>query len=40
MKEKAEHRGRNPTTDEDLILALRKSLNFKCSGKLREGINK
>jgi len=36
MKEKAEHRGRNPTTNEDLISAPMKGVNFKCSGKVRE----
>ena len=39
VKEKRERRGRNPATGEDLILAKRKVVTFKCSGKLREKIN-
>jgi len=37
--EKSERKGRNPATGEDLILAPRKVVTFKCSGKLREKIN-
>ena len=37
--EKRERRGRNPATGEDLMLAPRKVVTFKCSGKLRERIN-
>ena len=39
VKEKRERRGRNPATDEPLILAPRKVVTFKCSGKLRDRIN-
>ena len=40
VKEKAERRGRNPSTGEDLMLPARKVVIFKCSGKLREKINR
>ena len=39
VKDKRERRGRNPATGNDLILAQRKVVTFKCSGKLREKIN-
>ncbi|UCH22810.1 MAG: integration host factor subunit alpha [Deltaproteobacteria bacterium] len=39
VKEKKERRGRNPATDETMILAPRRVVTFKCSGKLREKIN-
>jgi integration host factor subunit alpha len=39
VKNKMERRGRNPATGNDLILAKRKVVTFKCSGKLREKIN-
>ena len=39
VKEKRERRGRNPNTGEDLMLASRRVVTFKCSGKLRERIN-
>ncbi|MFC1577652.1 integration host factor subunit alpha [Thermodesulfobacteriota bacterium] len=39
VKEKRERRGRNPNTGEDLILASRRVVTFKCSGKLRKRIN-
>ena len=39
VKEKAERKGRNPATGEDLILEPRKVITFKCSGKLRDRIN-
>jgi len=38
VKEKAERRGRNPATGGDLMLAPRRVVRFKCSGKLREKI--
>jgi integration host factor subunit alpha len=38
-KEKKERRGRNPNTGEDMMLAPRKVVMFKCSGKLRDRIN-
>ena len=36
VKEKQERRGRNPATGEDLILAPRRVVKFKCSGRLRD----
>ena len=39
VKQKAERRGRNPATGNDLMLAARRVVTFKCSGKLRERIN-
>ena len=39
VKSKKERRGRNPATDEDLILPPRKVVTFKCSGRLRDHIN-
>ena len=39
VREKKERRGRNPATGEDMMLAPRKVVNFKCSGKLRDKIN-
>ncbi len=39
VKEKRERRGRNPSTGEDMMLAPRKTVTFKCSGKLRDKIN-
>lgn len=39
VKEKRERKGRNPATGEDLMLAPRKVVTFKCSGKLRDKIN-
>ncbi len=39
VNEKRERRGRNPSTGEDLMLAPRRVVTFKCSGKLRERVN-
>ena len=39
VNQKAERRGRNPATGEDLMLAPRKVVTFKCSGKLRDKVN-
>jgi len=39
IKQKKERRGRNPATGEDMMLAPRKIVTFKCSGKLRDRIN-
>jgi len=39
VQSKKERRGRNPATGEDLMLAPRKIVTFKCSGKLRKAIN-
>jgi integration host factor subunit alpha len=40
VKNKGPRRGRNPATGNDLILSARKVVSFKCSGKLRDKINK
>ena len=39
IKEKNARKGRNPATGSDMMLAPRKVVTFKCSGKLREKIN-
>jgi integration host factor subunit alpha len=39
VKEKMERKGRNPQNGQPMMLAPRKVLTFKCSGKLRERIN-
>ena len=39
VNEKKERKGRNPATGEDMMLASRKVVTFKCSGKLRDRIN-
>ena len=39
VKQKAERRGRNPQTTEDLQLRARKVVLFKTSGSLRKKIN-
>ena len=39
VKKKAERKGRNPATGDDLMLEPRKVVTFKCSGKLRERVN-
>ena len=39
VKEKAERKGRNPATGEDMILKPRRVATFKSSGKLRGKIN-
>jgi integration host factor subunit alpha len=39
VQEKRERRGRNPATGEDLMLAPRRVVSFKCSGRLRKKIN-
>jgi len=40
VKEKRKRKGRNPHTREDLMLGERKVVTFKCSGVLRNKINK
>ena len=40
VKEKRQRRGRNPATGADLMLSERKVVTFKCSGKLRDKINR
>jgi integration host factor subunit alpha len=39
VRQKQERRGRNPATEDDLMLEPRKVVTFKCSGKLRERVN-
>jgi len=39
VKDKKERRGRNPATDEDMILPPRKVVTFKCSGRVRDRLN-
>ncbi len=38
VKEKRERKGRNPATGDDMILAPRRVVTFKCSGKLRDNL--
>lgn len=40
IQEKAPRRGRNPATGEDMMLDGRKVVAYKCSGNLRDRINK
>lgn len=39
VKEKRARRGRNPATEEEMMLDPRRVVTFKCSGKLRDMIN-
>lgn len=39
VREKKPRRGRNPATGDELMLAARKVVTFKCSAKLRDKIN-
>jgi len=40
VKSKKERRGRNPATGDDLTLRSRKVVTFKCSGRLRDLIDR
>jgi integration host factor subunit alpha len=40
VKEKHERKGRNPATGKDVKIEARRVVAFKCSGKLRQKINK
>ncbi len=40
VKQKTERRGRNPSTGGDMMLTPRKVVTFRCSGKLRDKINR
>jgi integration host factor subunit alpha len=40
VKKKRERRGRNPATGETMMLDARRVVTFKCSGQLRDKINK
>ena len=39
IREKRERKGRNPATDENMILPAKRVVAFKCAGSLRERIN-
>ena len=39
VKEKAERKGRNPATGDELMLEPRRVVMFKCSAKLRDKVN-
>ena len=39
VKDKRKRRGRNPATGDDMMLAERRVVVFKCSGKLRDRVN-
>jgi integration host factor subunit alpha len=39
VRQKNERKGRNPATGMDMMLAPRKVVTFKCSGKLRDRVN-
>jgi len=39
VNHKKERKGRNPSTGESMMLASRKFVTFKCSGKLRDNLN-
>ena len=40
VKDKKVRRGRNPQTGDDLMLGARRVVKFKCSGVLRDKINR
>ena len=40
IQEKKQRRGRNPQTGEEMMLRARRIVQFRCSGKLREKINR
>ena len=40
VKDKPEHKGRNPRTGEEMIIPARKSVSFKAGKQLREEVNK
>ena len=39
VKEKRERRGRNPATGEDMMLAPRRVMTFRCARNLRDRVN-
>lgn len=39
VKEKRERKGRNPVTGEDMMVAPRRVVTYKCSGKQRDRMN-
>jgi integration host factor subunit alpha len=40
VREKNERKGRNPATGDDMMLAPRRVVTFKCSDRLRDKINR
>lgn len=38
VKDKTARKGRNPATEQEMILPPRRVVNFKCSGKLRDKV--
>ena len=40
VNQKQERKGRNPATGDDMMLTPRKVVTFRCSGKLRDKVNK
>ncbi len=40
VRDRAPRRGRNPITKDDMMLTCRRVVTFKCSGKLKERVNK
>ena len=40
VREKKQRKGRNPATGEDMMLRPRRVVTFRCSGKLKDKINK
>ncbi len=40
VKDKRQRKGRNPETGEDMMLAPRRVVTFRCSGKLRDRVNR
>jgi integration host factor subunit alpha len=40
VREKHERKGRNPATGDDMMLAPRRVVTFKCSDRLRDKINR
>ena len=40
VREKGQRKGRNPWTGEDMMLRPRRVVTFRCSGKLKDRINK
>jgi len=39
IKEKKERKGKNPATNKNMILEPRRTVTFRCSGRLRDRIN-
>lgn len=39
VRDKTPRKGRNPATEEEMVLNARRVIKFKCSGKLRARIN-